>query len=234
MTKSDTVPGGGRSAAAGSGDAAVDSGGDARADILYRIREALNGATPGDVPRDYRTEDARERDAIVDQFAERVAEYRATVHRVGEGEVAERVTRITREAGAERIGIPTDFVEEWRPTGIELIDDAPLSVPELDALDGALTGCAVAIAEAGAFVLDGGPGQGRRALSLVPDLHICVVREDQVVGLVPEAVAELEGSVDAGRALTFVAGPSATSDIELDRVEGVHGPRTLHVVVVAS
>jgi L-lactate dehydrogenase complex protein LldG len=236
MTKSDTVPGGGRSAAAGSGDAAVDSGGDARADILYRIREALNGATPGDVPRNYRTEDARERDAIVDQFAERVAEYRATVHRVGEGEgeVGERVTRIAREAGAERIGIPTDLPEEWRPTGIELIDDAPLSVPELDALDGALTGCAVAIAEAGAFVLDGGPGQGRRALSLVPDLHICVVREDQVVGLVPEAVAELEGSVDAGRALTFVAGPSATSDIELDRVEGVHGPRTLHVVVVAS
>jgi len=116
----------------------------------------------------------------------------------------------------------------------ELVDDAPLSVPELDALDGALTGCAVAIAEAGAFVLDGGPGQGRRALSLVPDLHICVVREDQVVGLVPEAVAVLETSVASGAALTFVAGPSATSDIELDRVEGVHGPRTLHVVIVAS
>jgi len=223
---SDTIPGGGRPDAPRAGDA--------RTDILHRIREALHGATPGDIPRDYRTEDARGRNAIVDLFAERVAEYRATVHRVGEAEVGEKVTRIAREAGAERIGIPTDFPEEWRPSGIELIDDAPLSVPELDALDGALTGCAVAIAEAGAFVLDGGPGQGRRALSLVPDLHICVVREDQVVGLVPEAVAELEGSVDAGKALTFVAGPSATSDIELDRVEGVHGPRTLHVVVVAS
>jgi L-lactate dehydrogenase complex protein LldG len=114
-----------------------------------------------------------------------------------------------------------------------LVEDAGLSVAQLDGLDGALTGCAVAIAETGTFVLDGGPGQGRRALTLVPDLHICVVREDQVVGLVPEAVRELEDAVRAGRPLTFVSGPSATSDIELDRVEGVHGPRVLHVVLVA-
>jgi L-lactate dehydrogenase complex protein LldG len=106
-------------------------------------------------------------------------------------------------------------------------------VEQLDGLDGAVTGCAAAIAEVGAFVLDSGPGQGRRALSLVPDLHICVVRDDQVVGLVPEAVRVLEEAVAAGRPLTFVAGPSATSDIELDRVEGVHGPRVLHVVVAA-
>ena len=231
----DTVAGRGGSEAAGAGGGAPPgSGGGARADILHRVREALHDATPSDVPRNYRTEDVRERDEIVDLFAERVAEYRATVHRVGEASVGETVTRIAREAAAERIGIPTDFPEGWRPGGLELVEDAPLSVPELDALDGALTGCAVAIAEAGAFVLDGGPGQGRRALSLVPDLHICVVREDQVVCLVPEAVAVLEASVTSGRALTFVAGPSATSDIELDRVEGVHGPRTLHVVVVAS
>ena len=117
--------------------------------------------------------------------------------------------------------------------GLELVEDDGLSVQELDELDGALTGCAVAIAETGTFVLDGGAGQGRRALTLVPDLHICVVREDQVVGLVPEAVRELEEAVRAGRPLTFVSGPSATSDIELDRVEGVHGPRVLHVVLVA-
>jgi L-lactate dehydrogenase complex protein LldG len=117
---------------------------------------------------------------------------------------------------------------------LQLVEDVSLSVPELDALDGALTGCAVAIADVGAFVLDGGEGQGRRALTLVPDLHICVVREDQVVGVVPEAVRQLEGAVRAGRPLTFVAGPSATSDIELDRVEGVHGPRVLHVVVAAG
>jgi L-lactate dehydrogenase complex protein LldG len=232
----DTVPGRARSEAAGAGGsaAALGAGGGARADILHRIREALRDATPSDVPRDYRTEDALERDEIVELFAERVAEYRATVHRVSEAEAGETVARIAKETAAERIGIPTDFPEGWRPGGLELVEDAPLSVPELDALDGALTGCAVAIAEVGAFVLNGGPGQGRRALSLVPDLHICVVREEQVVGLVPQAVAVLEASVTSGRALTFVAGPSATSDIELDRVEGVHGPRTLHVVVVAS
>jgi L-lactate dehydrogenase complex protein LldF len=240
--------------------APADTGGDARADVLHRIREALRDAAPGDVPRDYRTEDEREGDEIVDLFAERVAEYRATVHRVRESEVAEAVERIARDAGAKRIGIPADLPSEWRPgggtpqsewragggapesesggsrgegAGIELIEDAALSVQQLDELDGALTACAVAIAEAGAFVLDAGPGQGRRALSLVPDLHVCVVREDQVVGLVPEAVARLEEAVRAGRPLTFVAGPSATSDIELDRVEGVHGPRVLHVVVTA-
>ena len=117
--------------------------------------------------------------------------------------------------------------------GREVVEDDGLSVRELDELDGALTGCAVAIAETGTFVLDGGSGQGRRALTLVPDLHICVVREDQVVGLVPEAVGKLEDAVRTGRPLTFVSGPSATSDIELDRVEGVHGPRVLHVVLVA-
>jgi L-lactate dehydrogenase complex protein LldF len=225
-------------------------GGDARTDVLRRIRSALAGATPGDVPREYRTEDGRERDEIVNLFAERVAEYRATVHGVREAEVADVIARIATEAGARRIGIPADLPKEWRPAaaaasaaadeaagsergGVELVEDASLSVEQLDALDGAVTGCAAAIAEAGAFVLDTGPGQGRRALSLVPDLHICVVREDQVVGLVPEAVRVLEDAVAAGRPLTFVAGPSATSDIELDRVEGVHGPRVLHVVVAA-
>jgi L-lactate dehydrogenase complex protein LldF len=215
------------------GDARADPGG-ARADILRRSRSALRGAAPSDVPRDYRTEDTRGRDEIVALFAERVAEYRATVHRVRESEVAEAVERIANEAGARRIGIPGDLPEEWRPGGVELVEDDALSVARLDALDGALTGCATAIAEVGAFVLDGDKGQGRRALTLVPDLHICVVREDQVVGLVPEAVRRLEESVTAGRPLTFVAGPSATSDIELDRVEGVHGPRVLHVVVAAS
>jgi L-lactate dehydrogenase complex protein LldF len=215
-------------------DPPTDTGGDARTDILHRIRSALADATPGDIPRNYRTEDERDRDEIVTVFAERVAEYRATVHRVAAPDVAETVARIAAEEGARRIGIPADLPEEWRPAQVELVEDAPLSVPELDALDGALTGCALGIAEVGAFVLDGGPGQGRRALSLVPDLHICVVREDQVVGLVPEAVRELEESVKARRPLTFVAGPSATSDIELDRVEGVHGPRTLHVVVAAG
>jgi L-lactate dehydrogenase complex protein LldG len=214
---------------------------DARTDILDRIRAAIGTAVPPEIPRNYRTEDERERDEIVTLFAERVAEYRATVHRVRGGEVADTVRQIAagegggqaaREGGGQ-IGIPSDLPEEWRPAGLELVEDDGLSVEQLNELDGAVTGCAVAIAETGTFVLDGGAGQGRRALTLVPDLHVCVVREDQVVGLVPEAVRELEGAVQAGRPLTFVSGPSATSDIELDRVEGVHGPRVLHIVLVA-
>jgi L-lactate dehydrogenase complex protein LldG len=238
----------GAARSAGSATAGADGPGDARADILHRIRAALGGASPPDIPRNYRSEDERPRDEIVTLFAERVAEYRAAVHRVGEGDVGETVRRISEQAGARRVGVPADLPEEWRPgppgsegppsagavaDGVELVEDDGLSVHELDALDGALTACAVAIAETGTFVLDGGAGQGRRALTLVPDLHICVVREDQVVGLVPEAVMELEDAVRAGRPLTFVSGPSATSDIELDRVEGVHGPRVLHVVLVA-
>jgi L-lactate dehydrogenase complex protein LldF len=210
-----------------------EGGGDSRADILRRIREALADAAPGDVPRNYRTEDARERDEIVNLFAERVAEYRATVHRVRAGDVGDLVRDIAAQVGARRLGVPQDLPDQWRPADLELVEDAALSVAELDGLAGALTGCALGVAEVGAFVLDGGPGQGRRALSLVPDLHVCVIREDQVVGIVPEAVRRLQGSVEAGRPLTFVAGPSATSDIELDRVEGLHGPRVLHVVVVS-
>jgi L-lactate dehydrogenase complex protein LldG len=282
----------GPAGSAGGGVNAPAAGGDARAHILQSIRAALRGASKPDVPRNYRTKDERPRDEIVTLFAERVAEYRATVHRVradagasdvgeagasdvgeagasdvgeagasdvgeagasdvgeagasdvGEAGVAAAVRRIAAEAGARRIGIPADLPDEWRPNvtdgdraagggRLELVQDDALSVRQLDQLDGALTGCAVAIAETGTFVLDGGVGQGRRALTLVPDLHICVVREDQVVGLVPEAVIQLEEAVRAGRPLTFVSGPSATSDIELDRVEGVHGPRVLHVVLV--
>jgi L-lactate dehydrogenase complex protein LldG len=221
--------------------------GEARVDVLRRIRAAVGEASAPEVPRTYRTSDERPRDEIVTLFAERVAEYRATVHRVGEAEVGATVQRIAEREGARRIGIPADLASEWRPAesgegragagdaaaDLQLVEDAGLSVDQLDGLDGALTGCAVAIAETGTFVLDGGVGQGRRALSLVPDLHVCVVREDQVVGLVPEAVEKLGDAVRAGRPLTFVSGPSATSDIELDRVEGVHGPRVLHVVVVA-
>ena len=204
MHKGDTVP-------PPSERGAPDEPCDARADILHRIRSALRGATPSDIPRDYRTEDARERDEIVNLFAERVAEYRATVHRVrasrGRRTSVARIAERGRRAPHRRS--PRICRTEWRPAdgaartwfpAVELVEDADLSVQQLDDLDGALTGCAVAIAEVGAFVLDAGRGQGRRALSLVPDLHICVVREDQVVGLVPEAVGVLEEAVRAGQA----------------------------------
>jgi L-lactate dehydrogenase complex protein LldF len=212
---------------------AVSEGQPARGAILARIRAAIAGAAPPAAePPAYRTEDSRSRDEIVTLFATRVAEYRATVHQVGEPDIPERAGRICADHGAARLGVPPDLAPAWRPTGPELVEDDGLTAADLDALDGALTACAVAIAETGTFVLDGGAGQGRRALSLVPDLHICVVRAEQVMGLVPEAVERLEPAVREGRPLTFVSGPSATSDIELSRVEGVHGPRILHVLLV--
>jgi L-lactate dehydrogenase complex protein LldF len=215
-------------------DPLASDGRPARELVLARIRAAVAGAVPpGEQPRAYRTEDSRSREEVVALFAERVAEYRATVQRTdADAGVAALVAGICAEHGAERLGVASGAPAEWRPEGVELVEDEAFSATELDTLDGALTGCAVAIAETGSFVLDGGPGQGRRALSLVPDLHVCVVRAEQVVGLVPEAVERLEESVREGNPLTFVSGPSATSDIELNRVEGVHGPRILHVLLV--
>jgi L-lactate dehydrogenase complex protein LldG len=185
------------------------------------------------VPRDYRGRGDGSREEIVDLFAERVGEYRATVRRAAVGELGVILAELCRTEGARRLVVPDGLADAWRPEGVELIPDTGLSPHQLDALDGTLTGCALAIAETGTIVLDGGPGQGRRALTLVPDYHLCVVDAAHIVELVPEAVERLEPAVREGRPLTFVSGPSATSDIELDRVEGVHGPRVLHVVLVA-
>jgi L-lactate dehydrogenase complex protein LldG len=201
----------------------------ARDDVLHRVRSALAKAPSEDrpIPRDYaRTREVHE---LVDLFAERVEDYRAAVHRCGPGEVA-GVVAGSVAAGA-RLVVPDGFPAEYLPPGITAVadpPDAPLSSSALDALDGVVTTAAVGIAVTGTIVLDHGPGQGRRALSLVPDLHVCVVRVEQIVDDVPAAVAAL----DPRRVQTWISGPSATSDIELNRVEGVHGPRTLHVVVV--
>jgi L-lactate dehydrogenase complex protein LldG len=209
--------------------------GNARHTILGAIRSALaDRPVTVEVPRDYRRTSERSRDEIVALFGERVGEYRATVRVVAAAKLRETLSELCTETEARRLAVPEDLPKHWRPEGIELVPDTGLTPHELDNLDGALTGCAIGIAETGTIVLDGGPAQGRRALTLVPDYHLCVVAEQQVVGLVPEAVERLEPAVREGRPLTFVSGPSATSDIELNRVEGVHGPRTLHVVVVSG
>ncbi len=214
---------------------AFAEGGDARAAILGRIRQALaNDQAAPEVPREYRRHDTRGRSETVDTFAERAGEYRATVTRAVARDLPATLADLCRRRGAQRVAVPPGLPDEWRPHGVELVPDRPLGAHDLDSLDGTITGAAIAIAETGTIVLDGGPGQGRRALTLVPDYHLCLVREDQIVGLVPEAVAALESAVEAGRPLTFIAGPSATSDIELNRVEGVHGPRTLDIVVVGD
>ncbi|GDY31163.1 lactate utilization protein C [Gandjariella thermophila] len=196
--------------------------------MLRRVRAALadRPAAP-EVPRDYdRTRDLGELPALL---AERIEHYRAAVHRVAADGLAEAIAARLAGRGARVVVAPTDLPEPWRvPRVTWRLDEPPLPVADLDACDGVVTGCAVAIAETGTIVLDAGEAQGRRALTLVPDYHLCVVREDQIAGTVPEALARL----DPVRPLTFVSGPSATSDIELDRVEGVHGPRALEVLVV--
>jgi L-lactate dehydrogenase complex protein LldG len=206
----------------------------ARDEILGRIRSALDGAPPAaDVPRDYRQAGAPADFDPVERFCERVEDYDAVVHRVGERELESELAATCRERGAVRLAIPSDL--PWFPAGVELVsDDPPLGPRDLDALDGVLSGCAVAIAETGTIVLVGGGVSGRRALTLVPDLHLCVVRADQVVPGVPDAVAAVAGAVAEGRPVTFVSGPSATADIELERVQGVHGPRRLDVFVVGG
>jgi L-lactate dehydrogenase complex protein LldG len=161
---------------------------------------------------------------------ERVSHYRATVHRTTTADLPATIVAVLGTHAARRIATPVGLPASWLwGVGLDrVVDDPPLSHEDLDGLDGVLTGCAVGIAETGTIVLDAGPDQGRRALSLLPDLHVCVVRIDQVVGSVPEALARLEPT----RAQTWISGPSATSDIELQRVEGVHGPRRLEVILV--
>jgi len=206
---------------------------DARSDLLGRIRQALAAAPAGDevpVPRGYRTGLDGEPAELVALFAERVADYRAVVHRVPEDEVGGAVTAALTGRAARGVVVPEGFPAPWLPEahGAHILrDTGPLSLDELDGADAVLTTATVGIAETGTLVLDHGPGQGRRALTLVPDYHLCVVRAGQIVGSVPEGLALL----NPARPLTFVSGPSATSDIELNRVEGVHGPRTLEVII---
>jgi L-lactate dehydrogenase complex protein LldG len=207
----------------------------ARNEILGAVRAALSGTSASIPPRGaYRRRGELDRRARLDLLCERVGAYRAEVLRVGPSELPDALEQACARHAARRVGVPARFPPEWRPQGLELVvDDGSLGSAELDRLDGVLSTCTLAIAETGTLVLAAGGSDGTRALTLVPDLHLCVVRDDQVVELVPEALEALEALVRRERrALTFVSGPSATSDIELRRVEGVHGPRTLVVCVL--
>ncbi|MFJ6350677.1 lactate utilization protein C [Streptomyces sp. NPDC092046] len=208
--------------------------------VLGRVRRALAGlpAEPEPyeeaVPRAYlRQHGERSPEGTVDLLAENLADYRAQVHRCTPGELPAVLAELLAARGARTVLVPPGLDPGWlAASDAERIPDRAESTPaELDRIDSVVTGCAVAVAETGTLVLDGSADQGRRRITLVPDHHVCVVRvPDQVVASVPLALARL----DPARPLTWISGPSATSDIELDRVEGVHGPRTLEVVLVGE
>jgi L-lactate dehydrogenase complex protein LldG len=208
--------------------------------ILGRVERALADVPQDDTPYDQAVERGylrehgdRSVEQTVDLLAENLADYRALVHRCTEAELAAVIAGLLAERGARTVVVPAGLEPSWlAATDVEQIADRAENTPhELDRVDSVVTACAVAAAETGTIVLDGGPDQGRRRITLVPDHHICVVRvPDQVVSSVPQALRRL----DPARPLTWISGPSATSDIELDRVEGVHGPRTLEVVLVSG
>ncbi|MGT2531439.1 LutC/YkgG family protein [Streptomyces nojiriensis] len=209
--------------------------------ILARIRRATADpaapAAPGPdtgIPRDYlRVHGTRTPSESADLLAANLAEYRAKVHRTDEDGIARLLTRLLAVRGSTTVLVPPALPPHWlREADPVRIHDRAASTPaELDRVDSVVTGCALAIAETGTIVLDGGPDQGRRRITLIPDHHICVVRvPEQLVDSVPQALERL----DPARPMTWISGPSATSDIELDRVEGVHGPRTLEVVLLGA
>jgi L-lactate dehydrogenase complex protein LldG len=198
----------------------------ARDEIMARIAMALADRAPfRSTPRDYHRAAATAAGDAVDLFEQRVLDYQATVRRCDSKELPATIALACAENSAARVVIPDGLPSRWLSNGVH--DDPELGTDELDRLDGVLTACTLAIAETGTIVLDHGPGQGRRALTLVPDYHLVVVRTGQIVRSVPDAVAAL----DPRRPMTWISGPSATSDIELSRVEGVHGPRRLDVVI---
>ncbi len=213
----------------------------AREEILEKIRTALrdipdDAPIGGEVPSWTYGQAVSTGDLdVVERFAERVADYRAVVVRVPLDQVAEAIATQLAEAGATNFLADAGFPETWLgaalDAGVRLVPDEGLSAAALDQVDAVVTTAAVGVANTGTFILDHGPGQGRRAATLVPDTHVCVVTTDQLVSDVPEAVARLIETGATTRPLTWISGPSATSDIELDRVEGVHGPRSLRVVI---
>ena len=212
----------------------------AREAILGRIREALQDVPAAEQPaevavtRSYLRNGTSEHEELIEHFIERVADYKVNVRRIEKQNLSQAIAAACAKHGIHRLLAPADLPADWVPAEIELLrDDPPLSNEQLDTSEGVLTGCALGIALTGTIVLDGGTAQGRRVLTLLPDYHLCVINEEQIVELVPEAVERLGEAVTLHkRPLTFVSGPSATSDIELNRVEGVHGPRTLDVLIV--
>ncbi|WP_433969235.1 LutC/YkgG family protein [Tunturiibacter gelidiferens] len=213
----------------------------ARDEMLRRIRAAIGGTSDGTaakigwdrIVRKYRRKGTREREEVLALLEDRLRDYDARVVRVAGDGVGQSVAELLAERGVRRVVVPMGFPVAWQPASageVEFVVDEGLSPEELDGVDGVMTGATLAIAETGTFVLQSVAGQGRRAATLVPDYHLCVVRAEDVVETVPESMALLQRT--AGLATTFVSGPSATADIEMTRIKGVHGPRFLDVILI--
>jgi L-lactate dehydrogenase complex protein LldG len=213
----------------------------ARDEVLRRIKAATGGMSDGaaarvewgEIAREYRRKGTREREEVLALLEDRLRDYDAPVVRVAGERVAQSVAEMLAERGFRRMVVPVGSPVAWLPAsagGVEFVVDEGLSSEELDGVDGVMTGATLAIAETGTFVLQSVAGQGRRAATLVPDYHLCVVKAEDVVETVPEAMAWLQST--AGLATTFVSGPSATADIEMTRIKGVHGPRFLDVILI--
>ncbi|WP_028244932.1 LutC/YkgG family protein [Pseudoclavibacter soli] len=207
---------------------------DARTEILGRITDALTLTPVADEPivRDYDAEITLPDDERLDLLIDRLEDYKAQVIKARPEGIPQAVAQALASVGAQRIGVPAGLEPTWLAefTGEVQIDDASIPAPSLADLDAIVTGSAVSCAVNGTILLDGSADQGRRALTLVPDVHVCVARDADIVVDMPAAIRRLRPEAP----ITMIAGPSATSDIELQRVEGVHGPRTLIVIVVSD
>jgi L-lactate dehydrogenase complex protein LldG len=211
---------------------------DARSEILSAIRSANRGAADphraeiecGQIPRTYTQRSAVSRDETLALFTERLIDYDAHVVTCTPNELPSAIQDALQQHKASSVLIPEDLPRDVLPAGLSATPDTNLSAAELDHFDAAVTLCTLAIAETGTLVLQGLAGQGRRATTLVPDIHVCILRAEDVVATVPEAFERLAST--ATRPLTFVSGPSATADIEMTRIKGVHGPRQLHILLV--
>jgi L-lactate dehydrogenase complex protein LldG len=213
----------------------------AREEVLARIAAAHSAAPPPVLPyeqidREYRITSDASTEALTELLIDRLVDYRALVRRCSVDDLAATIAAALTDRGIQTIVVPSGLNSSWMESlSVDVVTeglspDDQITVAQLEGSDGVITGCAVAIAETGTLILDGSAGQGRRVLTLIPDYHLCVVFPDQIVADVPQGLARLE----ATRPLTMISGPSATSDIELNRVEGVHGPRTLEVIIVGE
>lgn len=210
----------------------------ARSEVLRRIRVAKGGTSDAiatdagwnHVAREYRRQPSLEPEAVLDLLEDRLRDYDAHVMRVQRGDVAVAVTKMLTARGKHRMVIPNGIASAWLPDNFEFVTDDEMTPADLDEFDGVLTSSTVAIAETGTVVLQNVLGQGRRAVTLVPDYHLCLVKAENVVETVPEAMDRLRGTAELPT--TFFSGPSATADIEMTRIKGVHGPRHLDVILI--